>query len=66
MPKALNRVHFYYMHFQAQKTYKRFTTIWEAYLLQLRRTIVDDVQDPLVVLPLSVRAHCFFMAGLQA
>jgi hypothetical protein len=66
MPKALNRVPSHYMHYQDQKTYRCFTTIGEAYLLQLRRTIVDDVQDPLVVLPLSIRPHCFFVAGLQA
>jgi hypothetical protein len=32
----------------------------------LRRKIVNDVQDPLVVLPLHICSHRFFVAGLQA
>ena len=66
MPKALNRVHLHYMHLQNRKTYRCFTTIWEAYLCCLRRKIVDDVQVSLVVLSLHLCSHCFFVAGLQA
>jgi hypothetical protein len=64
MPKALNRVRSHCMHFDTRKTYKYFTTIWEAYLLLLRRKIVDDAQVPLVVLPLHICPNCFFVAGL--
>ena len=65
MPKALNRVQFNYMHFWNQKTYKRFTALWHPIFPRLRRKIIDDVQDPLVVLPLHLCSHCFFVAGLQ-
>ena len=66
MPKALNRVQFHYMHFYDQKTYNCLTTVWEVYFLSIRRKIVDDVQDPMVVLSLHIRSHCFFVARLQA
>ncbi len=66
MPKALNRVQFHYIHFLDRQTYKCFTTICEPYLLLLRRKIINDVQDPLVVLPLHICSHCFLAAGLQA